>query len=429
MCHDRRVTSNSSVVWPRLAGTVVAVTCLAHAPASRAQQAAPPASTSPAPDAAAAQADRPPFAEWLKGVREEAVASGIRPATVDAAFDGLEPLPVVVERDRTQAEFTLSLDQYLARRLTTKLVRDTAAAARTHRALLSKISAKYGVPAPIVVSVWALESNLGRFAGVRPTIGTLATLSWEGRRAAFFRAQLLDALRILDRGYIEPARLKGSWAGAMGQVQFMPSSYLQYAEDFDGDGRRDIWTSPADVFASIANYLRERGWKDTHGWGREVRLPADRAAIDAAAPRRTEGCRAEQETTVTLGIDRWRELGLRSRTGGPLAGAGFDAALLDTGERVFLLHPNYGALLQYNCAHAYALSVGVLSDRLSQHPAATGATTKASKTTKTTKTAKPPQTAKKPGSTSPPPPAPPAPASPKETRPTPPRAGTSGQSR
>ena len=176
----------------------------------------------------------------------------------------------------------------------------------------ARVSATYHVPASVVVSVWALESNLGRFAGVRPTIATLATLAWEGRRGPFFRAQLLDALRIVDRGDIELARLKGSWAGAMGQVQFMPSSYLQYAVDFDGDGRRDIWSSPADVFASIANYLRERGWTDARGWGREVRLPADAAAIDAAAPRRTEGCRAEQETTVPLPIERWRELGVRT---------------------------------------------------------------------------------------------------------------------
>jgi membrane-bound lytic murein transglycosylase B len=377
MCHHRLVTFNRSVAWPRIAGAVVVVGCLAQAVVARAQEAAPVPAAAPAPGVSA-PADPPPFAEWLKGVREEAVAAGIRAATVDTAFEGLEPLPVVVERDRAQAEFTLSLDQYLARRLTKKLVRDTAAAAHKYRTLLAKVSRTYGVPATIVVSVWALESNLGRFAGVRPTIGTLATLAWDGRRASFFRAQLLDALRILDRGDIELSRLKGSWAGAMGQVQFMPSSYLQYAVDFDGDGRRDIWTSVPDVFASVANYLREHGWKDTHGWGREVRLPADRTAIDAAAPPRAEGCRAEQEASVPLGIDRWRELGVRTKAGGQLAGGDYDAALLDAGARSFLLHPNYGALLQYNCAHAYALSVGMLSDRITKD-------TKDTKSTKSTK--------------------------------------------
>ena len=331
-----------------------------------------------------------PFPEWLNGVRQEALRAGLKPATLDAALGSLEPLPVVVERDRTQAEFTLSLDQYISRRLTKKLVRDTAKAAATHKALLAKVSATYGVPAPIVVSVWALESNLGRFSGVRPTIATLATLAWEGRRGTFFRAQLLDALRILDRGDIDPARLKGSWAGAMGQVQFMPSSYLQYAQDFDGDGHRDIWTSQADVFASIANYLRERGWSGTYAWGREVRVPEDRSAIDAAAPRRTEGCRAEQELSTALPLERWRALGVRAPSGTALPKADVEASLLVTGPRAFLLYPNYGALLQYNCAHAYALSVGLLSDRIGKKGGSTPASAKkpvpaAPKTTSTAK--------------------------------------------
>jgi membrane-bound lytic murein transglycosylase B len=369
------VISHARVPRARLAGALLAALCLVPGAAAHAQEPAPIQSPAGAPEIAPEapeapevpdpQAKRLPFAEWLTGVRAEAVKSGIREATVDAAFAGLEPLPIVVERDRTQAEFTLSLEQYVDRRLTRKIVRDTAAAARTHRSLLARVAAKYQVPAHVVVAVWALESNLGRFAGVRPTITTLATLAWDGRRAAFFRAQLLDALRILDRGDIEPERLKGSWAGAMGQVQFMPSSYLQYAVDFDGNGQRDIWTSPADVFGSIANYLREHGWKDAHGWGRQVSLPRDRAALEAAAPPRASGCRAERETTVPLPVERWRELGVRTASGGVLPGKGFEAWLLVSGERSFLLHPDYEALLRYNCAHAYALAVGLLSDRVS----------------------------------------------------------------
>jgi membrane-bound lytic murein transglycosylase B len=347
-----------------------------------AQEPAPPQVPGEAPpEVQDPRASRPEFADWLKDMRAEALKEGIREATVDEAFEGLEPLPIVVERDRTQAEFTLSLDEYIDRRLSRKLVRDTAAAARRHRALLGRVSARYKVPAQVVAAVWALESNLGRFAGVRPTIATLATLAWEGRRAAFFRAQLLDALRILDRGDIELARLKGSWAGAMGQVQFMPSSYLRYAVDFDEDGRRDIWTSQADVFGSIANYLREHGWEDTHGWGREVSLPANREALDRAAPPRTSGCRAEQETTVALPVERWRELGVRTKARSALPGKGFDAWLLVSGERAFLLYPDYAALLRYNCAHAYALSVGLLSDRIAG--STTGAaTTPAKKSTR-----------------------------------------------
>jgi membrane-bound lytic murein transglycosylase B len=404
-----------------VAAMVIPVTAAAQEPSAAPVQ-EPPSAPAPSPPPVATEqaSERPPFPDWLKGVREEAIAAGISAATVDAAFNGLEPLPIVVERDRTQAEFTLSLDQYLERRLTKKLVQDTIKAATAHKALLAKVSAKYDVPAPVVVAVWALESNLGRFAGVRPTIATLATLAWDGRRAGFFRSQLLDALRILDRGDIEASRLKGSWAGAMGQVQFMPSSYLQYAQDFDGDGRRDIWTSQADVFASIANYLREHGWKDAHGWGREVRLPSDQAAIEAAAPRRTEGCRAEQELSTPLPLDQWRTLGARTTAGGPLPKADVEASLLLTGTRAFLLYPDYEALLRYNCAHAYALSVSLLSDRVrsGKAPAAAAQTTKAAPPKPATKST-PTSTGKKaPAAKAPAKPA--SPSEPKETRPKPP---------
>jgi len=397
----RLAVTAASLAWLSFAAAVGAQEPPASPAAAPAATQEPPSAPAPAPPPAVSpdQSGRMPFDEWLKGMRKEAVAAGIHEATVDAAFAGLEPLPVVVERDKTQAEFTLSLDQYLTRRLTKKLVTETARAAATHRALLARVTTRYGVPARVVVSVWALESNLGRFAGVRPTIGTLATLAWEGRRGVFFRSQLLDALRIVDRGDMELARLKGSWAGAMGQVQFMPSSYLQYAQDFDGDGRKDIWGSPADVFASIANYLREKGWHEEQGWGREVVVPTGRDAITAAAPLRTEGCRAEQEMSAALSLDRWRALGVKTRTGSSLPHAPVDASLLVTGPRAFLLYPNYAALLQYNCAHAYALSVGLLSDRLA------GAHASA-------RTAAKPKTKK-----SAPPKPKPAPTAPKATRP------------
>jgi membrane-bound lytic murein transglycosylase B len=306
-----------------------------------------------------------PFAEWLEGVRAEALERGIKPATLQQAFEGLQPLPIVVERDRTQAEFTLSLDQYLTRRLTKALVRDTRAALTRHRRLLTRVGTKYGVPARVLASVWAIESNLGRFSGVRPTIQALATLAWEGRRATFFRSELLDALRILDAGDVEPARLKGSWAGALGQPQFMPSTYLRYAQDFDGDGRRDIWRSLPDVFASIANFLKENGWTGSEVWGREVRVPdAARADVTAAAPLRVAGCRAFREMSEPLPLDRWSELGVGTVAGQRLPRADRIASLVTAGPRSFLVYGNYEALLAYNCAHAYALSVAVLADRL-----------------------------------------------------------------
>jgi membrane-bound lytic murein transglycosylase B len=303
-------------------------------------------------------------------MRAEALERGISAATVDAAFRGLQPLPVVIQRDRSQAEFTLTLDAYLKRRITPALVRDTRAALAKHETLLRRVSDRYGVPPTVIVSIWAMESNLGRFSGVRPIVAALATLAWEGRREAFFRNQLLDALTIVDEGHITLGELRGSWAGAMGQVQFMPSSYLKYAQDFDGDGRKDIWRSLPDVFASIAFYLQSHGWTPGRLWGREVQVPASQAdAVRTAAETRVQGCFAERQLSQPMPLDRWRELGVRLPGGSVLPHVEIDASLLFTGERAFLLYANYETLLRYNCAHAYALGVGLLSDRVAAAPA------------------------------------------------------------
>jgi membrane-bound lytic murein transglycosylase B len=212
--------------------------------------------------------------------------------------------------------------------------------------------------------VWGLESNFGKFAGVRPTIPALVTLAYDPRRGAMFRSELFSALRIVDRGDIELEKLKGSWAGALGQPQFMPSSYLQYAQDFDADGRRDIWSSQADVFASIAFFLREHGWMPGQAWGREVRVtPIVQKAI-LAIPRRDTGCRARRLMTGARPVREWRKLGLLTREGKPLPAIDKAASLVEAGKRTFLLYDNYEALLGYNCAHSYALSVGLLADRL-----------------------------------------------------------------
>jgi membrane-bound lytic murein transglycosylase B len=317
------------------------------------------------------EAERPPFAEWLEEMRADALAHGISPATVNAAFRGLEPLPVVIQRDRAQAEFKETLDTYLQRRITPALVRDTRAALEKHRVLLGRVSDAYGVPPPIIVSIWALESSLGRFSGVRPVIAALATLAWEGRRATFFRNQLLDALTIVDQGHIELTELKGSWAGAMGQVQFMPSSFLKFAQDFDGDGRKDIWRSLPDVFASIAFYLQSHGWTPGRHWGREVQVPAAQAgAVRAAAVTRTQGCFAERQMSQPLAARALaRARGAAARVAARCRRWTIDASLLFTGRRAFLLYGNYETLLRYNCAHAYALGVATLSDRVVAAPA------------------------------------------------------------
>jgi membrane-bound lytic murein transglycosylase B len=325
--------------------------------------------------AAAAQAQstdtpRPTFSEWLAGVRAEALTRGIRQEIVDAALDDVaEPLPVILERDRAQAETVFSLEKYIAGHVTQKVIANGREALARHRTLLDEVGERYGVPPRIIVGIWGMESNFGRFSGVRPTVSALATLAWDPRRATFFRGELFDALEILNRGDIDLAQLRGSWAGAMGQVQFMPSSYLQFAEDFDGDGRRDIWSTPGDVFASIANYLKGHGWAAGQTWGREVKVtPAAARRITNDVAPRNGTCRATRNMTVALPLSRWNELGIRLAGGGALPTSDLPASLVSGATRRFLVFSNYDALLDYNCAHSYAISVALLGDAMVSAP-------------------------------------------------------------
>ena len=304
--YTARVTRFVAVLVMLAAGTV-----LAQTPARPAQPPQPASTEQPA---------RPSFAEWLEGVRAEAVTRGIRPEVVDAALaDVAEPMPVVIERDRTQAETVLSIESYISRQLTANRIREGREMMLKHAAMLDKVATAYGVPAGIIGGIWGMESNFGRFSGVRPAIGALATLAWDPRRAAYFRSELFNALQILNRGDIDLAQLKGSWAGAMGQPQFMPSSYLEFAQDFNGDGRRDIWNTPDDVFASIANYLKGHGWTPGQSWGREVRVPTPVASqIAGTVPRRAGGCQATRDMTIALPVTEWQALGVRTVAGSAL---------------------------------------------------------------------------------------------------------------
>jgi membrane-bound lytic murein transglycosylase B len=226
------------------------------------------------------------------------------------------------------------------------------------------------VPAKIIAGVWGLESNFGRFSGVRPTITALATLAWDPRRATFFRQELFHALEILNRGDITLPRMHGSWAGAMGQPQFMPSSYLEFAVDFDENGSRDIWTSTPDVLASIANYLKGKGWVEGQLWGREVKVSQDVAATIATTVARRDGsCQATRDMSVALPLSEWQHLGVRTTAGGNLPAQSLNASLVSGNSRHFLTYQNYDALLQYNCAHAYAISVALLADQIAAAPA------------------------------------------------------------
>jgi peptidoglycan lytic transglycosylase B len=311
--------------------------------------------------------DRAAFDQWVVTLRQDAVARGIKQETLDKAFTGLEPVPQVLERDRQQAEFTLDLDQYLRRRLTPDIVRTAKRQAAANHKLTARVAKSYGVEPRFQIAVWGLESNFGRFAGVRPSVPTLATLAFDGRRAGLFRGELLDALTIVDQGGIELDKLKGSWAGALGQVQFLPSSYLSWAVDFDEDGKRDIWGSLPDVLASIANYLKGHGWRNGVPYGYRVKVPESAAAQVSAVAQRGSGCRAVRDLSEPRGVDEWKAMGIVLKDGKALPSSARPASLLRIDERTWLVTENYEALLAYNCAHTYALSVVALAERLPRH--------------------------------------------------------------
>jgi len=314
----------------------------------------------------AAQDARPSFADWLAGVKTEALTRGITPEILDEALGHIDgPLQVALDRDRAQPEHVLSLEHYVARVLSAKNIATGREMYARHRAELDEVSERYGVSARAIMGVWGIESDFGRFTGSWPTITALATLGWDPRRPTFFRGELFKALEILNRGDIDLAHMKGSWAGAMGQTQFMPSSYLLFAEDFDGDGRRDIWDTPVDVFASIANFLKGHGWRASQTWGREVKLAPEAARkVRTDVARRNSGCRATRDMTVALPMERWQALGVRLPGGKPLPTTDLQASLVSGKSRAFLVYGNYHALLEYNCSHSYAVSVAMLGDTI-----------------------------------------------------------------
>jgi membrane-bound lytic murein transglycosylase B len=319
--------------------------------------------TAPAPADPVVEA--PPFEEWLQGLVAEALDRGFDPALVESTLADLEPLPRVIAADRSQAELNPGFARYLSGRLTKVMVRRGQEMEQEHGAVLRRIERDFHVQGRFLLAIWGIESGFGRIQGRTPVFRALATLAWEPRRAAFFRAQLFDALTMVQRGYIEADTMTGSWAGAMGQTQFTPSSYLQYAVDFDQDGRRDIWTSVPDALASIASYLKGFGWNGDETWGREVRLtPSQRDTVTKTIPKRPEGCYAVRNMTERRPLAEWRELGVRRADGGPLPTADIAAGLVDVGERTFLVYPNYDAILGYNCAHYYALTVALLANAI-----------------------------------------------------------------
>jgi len=289
------------------------------------------------------------FSQWREQFRAEALAAGISAATFDQAFAGVQPDPAVIEADRSQPEFTRPVWQYLEGAISPQRVRSGRRLLSEHATTLDQIEARYGVDRETLVAVWGLESSFGQIMGDKSVIRSLATLAHEGRRPAFAKSQLIAALDILQHGDVAPQRMRGSWAGAMGQTQFIPTTYNTHAVDFDGDGKRDIWNSSADALASAAHYLQASGWKQGKAWGFEVELPE---GFDYALA----------DTEIRKPLAEWRSLGLRNLPGDQEEASA--SLLLPAGHRgpAFLIMDNFRAILRYNNSSAYALAIGLLAE-------------------------------------------------------------------
>lgn len=322
----------------------------------------------PAADAEAVAFDRKAFDAFLVDLRREALQKGIKPDVVNTALTGVDPVMRIIQRDRNQAEFKLDFATYRDRVITPANVARGQKLRDDNLDLLRQVSMRYGVQPRFILAIWGIETRYGAVKADVPLFHSLATLAFDRRRSSYFRNELFAALTMLDRGYIDFPTLKGSWAGAMGQPQFMPSSYLAYAEDFDGDGKRDIWNNRGDVFASIANYLAKHGWTTAQTWGREVKVPASlQGRLGDYAREGKSGCRAIDQMTRDLPVAEWDKLGVRRADGGELPKAQVAGALVQpdgAGGPSFLVYGNYRAILRYNCAHHYALTVSLLADRL-----------------------------------------------------------------
>jgi membrane-bound lytic murein transglycosylase B len=293
----------------------------------------------------------PGFEQWISAFRPRALAEGVTAATFDRAFRNVSYNSDVISRDRSQAEFTRPIWQYLDGAVSDTRIENGRAALRQHRGLLDEIEARYGVEKEVVVAVWGLESSYGSMRGNTPIIEALATLAHDGRRASFFESQLIGALRIIQAGDVAPEDMRGSWAGAMGHTQFIPTSFLAYAVDFRGDGKRDIWSDdPTDALASTAAYLARHGWTRGLPWGLEVRLPQGFDTAMAGS-RRSFG--------------EWRALGLRAAQGA-MPDQGNAALMFPAGARgpALLVTDNFRTIKRYNNSDAYVIAIGHLSDRL-----------------------------------------------------------------
>lgn len=293
------------------------------------------------------------FDIWLIGVKQEAAGRGIRKEIIAAAFqDFNEPIEKVVRLDRKQPEGTIDWPQYRTNVITDKRIQEGRALMAQNRGLLERISRQFGVQPEFIVALWGIETSYGKVTGNYEIPHALATLAFEGRRADFFRTELMHSLEILNEGHIPPHEMIGSWAGAMGQCQFMPSSFRAMAVDFDGDGHKNIWTSQPDVFASIANYLSKSGWNGNVSWGAAVKLPAN---FNMSLEGRT----------TKKSLNAWAALGVTLADGSPLKGEGLTSIVIPKGsDTAFITNSNYDVVMKWNRSTFFATAVGQLADAI-----------------------------------------------------------------
>lgn len=333
-------------VIARALGSCALLACMAGA--------APAVAVAEQADGAAVAAPERSFADWLADVRAEAASRGVSAATLDATLGRARLVDEVVALDRKQPEFSQTFWQYLDKRITPQRIERARRLLDQHRGLLDATYRRFRVQPRFIVAFWALESNFGDFTGSHPAVSAIATLAFDERRSAFFREQLLSLLQSIDDGDI-PATATGSWAGALGQPQFIPTTYRRFAVDGDGDGRRDLWGSHADVFASTANYLAASGWDGERTWGREVRLPP---GFDLTL--------SGLETQKPLA--EWQRLGVRDADGRALPAVDLSASLLlpggIAGGPALLVYPNFRTIMTWNRSILYAVAVGHLADRI-----------------------------------------------------------------
>jgi len=294
------------------------------------------------------------IANWLEALKAEVIEKEIRVSTFEQALSNFKPIQRVIDLDRRQPEFTLTFDQYLRRVVPKQRVIRGRKKLTKHKMLLNEIGKKYGVQPRFIVSLWGVETDFGRIDGGFPVIHALATLAIDGRRSKFFRGQLITAIRILDQGHITLDKMRGSWAGAMGYFQFMPSSFVSFAIDYDNDGKRDIWQNKKDAFASAANYLSKSGWRNDQTWGREVRIPK-------GFDKKLIGLKIRKD------VSEWRDLGVLRVDGSALPKRNLIGSIVmlnGPNSRVFLTYSNYQTILKWNRSNFFAVAVGTLAEEI-----------------------------------------------------------------